>query len=267
MFSKPSLPKALGLLAGAMLLATASLAAQAGLLVDPAGGTAIFGPSADDNQATVSLGGNFNLYGNTISSITVSSNGYLTTGDGLLYTDRSIGDLAAAAAGLVIAPLYDDLIHTSQSNSLTSGLGAANYYAVTWSNLQGVDPNSAADQSSTFQAVLFLANTLIGGHDFLAGDIAFSYGTLNHLITDSQVLGSTATVGVGQSASVFTGLPAVADGQISSLAGLPNPGFLLYRSNGAGGYDVAQIPEPGTLPLVGLGMAVWLARRRRPAAA
>jgi len=262
MFSKRSLPKAFGLLAGAILLATASLAVQAGLLVNPTGGTTIFAPPADDEQTTVSLGGNFNLYGNTINSIKVSSNGYLTTGDGLLFSDRSIGSLALDSGGLVIAPLYDDLIHTAQSNSLTSGLGTSNYYAVTWSNVQGVDPASTSDQSSTFQAVLFLANTVLGSHNFLAGDIAFSYGDLNHLITDSQVLGSTATVGVGKDAANFTGLPTVMDGQISSLVGLPDVGYLLYRGNGNGGYGVAQVPEPETLFLTALGLAAMRVSRR-----
>ncbi|MFZ4700448.1 MAG: PEP-CTERM sorting domain-containing protein [Candidatus Methylumidiphilus sp.] len=267
MFSKPSFPKAFGLLAGAILLATVSLAAQAGLLVNPTGGTTIFAPPTDDAQATVSLGGSFNLYGTAITSINVSSNGYLTTGDGLLFSDRSIGSLAVDSGGLVIAPLYDDLIHTAQSNSLTSGLGTSNYYAVTWSNVQGVDPASTSDQSSTFQAVLFLANTFLGSYNFLAGDIAFSYGALNHLITDSQVLGSTATAGVGQDASIFTGLPTVPDGQISSLVGMPGQGFLLYRANGNGGYSVAQVPEPGTLFLTALGLAgMWVSRRhQRPA--
>ena len=142
---------------------------------------------------------------------------------------------------------------------------------MTYSNIFGL-ADTTAGLTSTFQIALFKGNTTIGGFNFLLGDIAISYGTLN------SALSGTATVGIASSATTFTPLPGTADGQISSLTGLPTgSSFLLFRPSIGNVPYVASIaslpgttavPEPSDVALLAIGaLGLFAGSRRRKAPA
>lgn len=241
----------------------AALPVQASLLIDPAGGSSITPSNPDDGSASRNLGGVFDFYGTPVTNVYLQVNGFLSLADSQgLYLDRSITGLAQSASSSVIAGLYDDQI--MGPGSLLSDLSTSSYYAATWQNLFGVQDPSGG--TSTFQILLLLNDSTIGGYSFQAGDIAISYGGLGHA-TDG-----TITVGVAQNGSNGTGTPFSADGQMTDLSLLPSGNeFLLYRPNQSGGYDVSvasAVPEPSSLALMGcglIGLATYARRKRSQA--
>src|SRR5215471_10870789 len=209
---------------GLLVLAAAPLS-LAGLLVDPSAGTSVgFPANADQEEVTRNLGGTFTLYGIGTTNIHISVNGFMGLANvSFLSADRSLSQLTTAANTQVVAPLYDDFAFGPGSNVVDQGV-ANTYYAVTWESIYGFTHVSPG-QTSDFQAVLFLANTTLGGFQFQSGDIAFSYGKLGAPVVDN-----TFTVGVAGGPANFTGNPSSSDGELSDFTKLPSgSSILLYR--------------------------------------
>jgi len=271
-----------------LLLAIASPFTKANFIVDPSSGVSVgFGPNVVDSQVVRNLGGTFDFYGTPITSIHVASDGFLGTGDvNGFFFDRTLAVLADATSGPVIAAFYDHTVFgpgTSVTEQETSS-----YYAITYQNLYGFD-NVTAGLTTDYQIVLFGANTTLRGFDFLAGDIAMSYGNL------ASVRDGSVTVGVAESTSNFTGTLLSIDGELLDVGSLPTGSqFLLYRPHEepiiaalrAGSlsanslsegnrvlYNVSletmatsntiATPEPGTLALAGLALIVSTSLRAR----
>lgn len=277
-----------GALTASLLVAAAAAApaaARAQLLITPGANAFEFRqdyrlpPFAyDDWSGTVDLDGDvfqrFTFYGADYGVLEVSPNGYIGLApdyyndnvDGSLSRDRGVGELAAAAGGPVLAPLYDDLYGDDAARFY--GDLTDQYAAFTWQDFQSYDDPDAG--RSTFQAALFFAQTTVGSFTFQPGDAAFSYAALGHPIS-----GLTATVGVANDLETFTGAPGTLDGQLLALGGLPTSGgrFLLVRANALGGYTISEqstavvTPEPTSAVLLGAGVVGLgaFARRRRTA--
>ena len=244
----------------AVLTALAPIVANAALLINPAGGTALsFGSDYDDGSVQRDLGGSLPLYGTAQTQLFVQVNGFLSVGDGLdFHNDSSLSALAGGKPSALIAPLYDDLFWNVTipgegiSESVTAG-----YYAVTW-DIEGTQQQGPRSQ---FQAALFKNATTVNNTAYRAGDIFFSYGGLN-----VPVASSTLTVGVAQNATNFAAPFGSPDGQFSSTQDLlsnfdPTTQGILFRPDSANGYTAAVVPlfRVAVIPEAGAGLLAALA--------
>lgn len=253
------------LIATAVGLASWTATASADLLIDPTGGTNISFSDINDGMVTRQLNGSFNFFGAPITKVGVSVNGLLSISSTVNYGADAA--LSSSTLSNTIDPFYDDLTLFT-SGKVSDQTVSGSYYEVTWSGVydHGYLATGATD---TFQAVLFFGNTVVNGYQFLAGDIAISYGSMLGVFNTG-----TATVGLGSSVSNYVPLAGTTDGQIRNYSLLPTgSNFLLFRPNGSNSYNAstqslvqpAAVAEPSSWVLLGAGLI--LATRLRPAPA
>lgn len=256
----------------AFLVASGLVAsAHASLYVDPAGGQVLFSDSVGRDDFPVmsrTLDFEFRFFGVARSSVGVSINGNLNfSGDpewnnGPLSSSGTVPSTRAR-----IAPLWDDLAIGLNSGARIIESRAPEYYAVTWDRV-GVFADNQADRM-TFQAILFNGPVQLLGQDFLKGDIVFAYERI-----EGSFHNGNATVGLdsgdGARVRLFPGSPANGVIPDSQKGLLPLDGYILFRDDGAGGYNasvVRVVPEPGLgslMMVAGAGLAgLGWARRRR----
>jgi hypothetical protein len=252
---------------GLLFLSIAPLA-SAGLLLDPTGGSSVGFPSnSDGDQVRRNLGGTFSLFGSSITSINIATNGFIGTSSvSGRASDRDVETLAAVVGGPVVAALYDDLVF-GPGTMVTDQSVANTYYALTYQSIYGF-ANASAGMTADFQIILFMGDTTLAGFQFQAGDIAISYGRLNN------ALDGTFSVGVALDQTNWTPFPDTIGGQLSDLGVLPTGAqFLLFRPEtqpilpairvhlaDEAQQTVYQVsvesatPEPDGLSLVGAGL-------------
>lgn len=233
--------------------------AKAEYLINPAGGTWLFTDSTDHDDEVVSrsIGFTASFYGQSFSSITVSTNGNLNFSGTASYTNYGF-----PAATAMIAPLWDDLyIFAGSGESILETALAGQYYAVTWD----VSQFSYAVPSFQFQTVIFGADTNISGYNFLQNDIVFAYQRI-----DANFRGNSATIGLNAGNGIqFATLPGLINGNITdSDAGLLPTGagqFMLMRYDGTGYQtSIVNVPEPSSFVIFGLGLgAVAIYRNKK----
>lgn len=247
-------------------------AAQASLIFDL--GTSSTGGLGDEGVADANFGGfTFSYYGSSYSSAKVNANGGMTFPAGVATNwpygnGNQTGTWWTLNAQPAIAALYDDLNNETVTHG-TSKIGAntfANSYSLTWSGGQ-----IYGGQAASFQVSLFNANQTVtlGNGDqfnFLAGDVAISYGSIPTVYD-----GGTAVAGVANGGgSDHDGAFGLTDGRVTNATSSLIPSgqsFFLFRWNsGESSFDTsigtfAPVPEPGALAL--LGLAGLVARRRR----
>lgn len=117
--------------------------------ISTTGQTALLG---DNEGASVPIGFPFKFYGITYSTITISSNGYLTfDGSGGDPTNDPIPSVSLPNS--LIAPLWDDLSPQPGSTIryMSTGTAPNRRFIAQWTNV----PQFLMSDSNTFQAVLF----------------------------------------------------------------------------------------------------------------
>ncbi len=229
-----SLFRAVRLFTLALIWSGGGSIAQASFLVDPAGGTVLWADDASYDDVVIRarpLGFDFGFFAeDPIGAIDVSTNGNLNF-DG----DKDYENEHVPSAIKRLSPLWDDLEIVSKSgDSIVEKVLPGIYYSVTWRvHEQG---NRAVRHG--FQVVLFGQAQRLGGFDFAAGDIVFSYDAVGESFAKGTAsvgldAGDDATTLPLPGATALSGLlPRAAAWLLPTLPG----GFVLFRSDGEGGY-------------------------------
>jgi len=225
---------------GKQLISSGMVAIAILLFTGSANATTI--PLTDDDTANVGLGFSFDFFGTSYSSIWVNSNGSITFGAGDPDWTESVGEFLDAPPR--IGGVWDDL--NPQQGGTVDATGDATQMVVSW----------------------------IGVPEF------FDTGSNNFDIT----IRSDGTISINFGAMTLTdGIVGISDGLLG-----PDPGETDFSATGGtysntvtryehftfgGEFDLVgsqlnfvnvNVPEPGTLALLGIGLAgMGLARRRR----
>ena len=152
--------------------------------LDASGGTAL--AMTDDSSRTVSLPFSFTTYGQTYSSVVVSSNGFLRLGTSIAgataYTNAPIPSVADPNG--IVAPFWDDLNPGAGGQVYAATLGTApnRSFVVAWVNVPSYWVTGSA---ATFEAVLEEGTDVVR---FQYQDVTFGNASYD--------AGASATVGI-----------------------------------------------------------------------
>ena len=240
------------------LAAIGPASARADYLIDPAGGTVIIDDAItqDDVARTGrSLGFTGRFFGDERTTVDISTNGNLNfEGDTGFVSDPF--PLGAAR----IAVLWDDLIVRQGSGQrVVEKRDPGVSYTVTWEVSQLADPGLV----ERFQVTWFGSTFHSGALVFQPDDLVFSYQTITTPFDSGD-----ATVGLNRDFDLFVSLPGDADAQIADASASLLPlasQVVLFRPDGFGSYNasIVTIPEPTSLLLLTLGLAIWTLPRSR----
>lgn len=170
--------------------------------------------NGDDSGAIVSLGFDFDFYGETFDEIGISTNGYLSFDKHLYRNDSmwtgTIADLTDYGndpipfpyePDALIAPFWDDLMPSSHGDVYYQTLGEEpnRFFVVEWNDVAHY-PWSGVSTRNTFQVILFEGSN----------DILFQYLTQSGVGDVGQAVaqGGSATIGLED----FGPYPDVTDG-------------------------------------------------------
>ena len=260
------------------LLLTAVLAFSANANASPilSGFNQSFVPAADDGSTKVNLGNGMKLRlnGAVYSSLYINTNGNVSF-------DQALGDYSPTAfngnsyATSFLAPFFGDVDTTNGGGSIGYGntkFDGHNTFAVTWSNV-GYYPRKN-DLKNTFQ-LLLVDRSDTGANNF---DFYFNYGSIQWDKSSASeksragfhVKGKPADFefdGSGAATQLLdSGTHALVKASNVSMDGRyafnVRKGVITFAEPVS---SPAEVPLPGTLPLVGIGAIALAYGRRRKA--
>ncbi len=209
--------------------------AHAQFLIDPAGGTPLTPTIGSVNNVLYDnrpLGFTANYFGQPITTIDVSENGFLN-----MMNLTSGADAALPTGVQRICPMWDNL-YVYPGQSVTERAVPGSYYSVTWQ----LGTYQWGHVVQEFQVVWFGAAQRLYGFDFLPDDIVFCYKSIGASPWN-------ATIGLEGPGGQFVPLPGTGNGRVSdAIAHSLVPNFtdtvkwVLFRPNGTGGYDASIVP-------------------------
>ncbi|WP_370321421.1 carboxypeptidase regulatory-like domain-containing protein [Actinoplanes sp. ATCC 53533] len=158
--------------------------------------------TGDEGTAGITLPFAMPFHGQTYTSATVSTNGFLTFGASLgtnTYANPTMPTLAAPNA--VVAPFWDDLEIDASASVRTDTVGTApnRKFVIEWRNAKF---RPSGPDRITFEAV-FSETT---------GEIAFNYGTL----TTTLQQGAAATIGIENASGTVAQLFSFQEARVNS---------------------------------------------------
>ena len=226
------------------------------------GNPVAFAPNADDGTVVINFGFAFPFLGNTYTSGSLSSNGFLWLNPA--NADAGLaGDVSSFLSGDPrIAGGWVDLV-TSNVDFNTFG---GNRAVITYAGAEEFGGNSTP---YSFQMQLFSTGRIVFGYNSFE-----TPATFNNILIGVTPGGSAADPG---SSDLLNATPFLTAGgtvyqfiPTNGIGGTFEGSNIIFDPNGAGWNVTAQptvttTPEPGTLGLLGMGVTafVGIVRRRR----
>ncbi|MEN9504535.1 MAG: hypothetical protein RI958_461 [Actinomycetota bacterium] len=155
--------------------------------VDPTGGVSY--TLGDDASIAITSPFGFDMYGTSVTAMTVSSNGFVRMGGGAATTWTNTTIPAASDPNHIVAPWWDDLVPPAGGVRVRSlGTAPNRQLAITWQNVVHFGTTNGV----TFQAVFREATQ----------DVLFQYQDATTGVTPSNG-GGGATIGIEDSAGTY----------------------------------------------------------------
>ncbi len=276
------LGKALSVTALSLTVGLSSLAVPAGVhaaAIVPGFNTNTLARNDDGSDGPVNIGFTANFFGIEHSELYVNNNGNITFGSPLsTFTPFDL----TSTGRQIIAPFFADVDTSSAGEPVTYGngmFGGRDAFGVNWMDVDYYSSSTEHTNRNSFQLILVDRSDIASGDfDFIFNYDQIEWETGEASGSDSDGLGGDSarvgySNGTGAPGTFFELSGSAVNGAF--LDGGPNAlisnrlnsdvdGRYVFSARSGGVDNPVQVPEPGSLALLGIGLAgLGFVRRRR----